>query len=689
MTKVYLDGYEVDVAKNEVRQSFQRNNLGDVRTRQLNLTNTFKAYYTSKNALFFGYLNDINSASDKPYRLMEGKIVVEGLEVSVGTARVKRSTPEYVEIFIYSGINGLYESINNKSIRDLDWTGINHTITEGVVTSSFDESGAYIYALSNQTNKTNQQHYLETWLPSVYEWWLFDKIITEAGFTYEGDLFSTATFKAPVINPVTFDENEGNLLVRDFSKFMPDILQTEFVRDILFRYGLMFEKERGKDNLIFKQIKDVFKDRDSSIDWSEKFAGEGNVDFELSSNYGIRNYFRYTDREGYSKNADSFFELDVETLEQQKTVATSVYTVNQAVNRFNNLVFPIFVYDDNDDITIEEVDPSISTIVKGITTSFLFNSDAGIGSSYNGDPPFLRFESLDMSSYIQDNYQELKKIANRAKVKGLRFLLDPIDIYNLDFFKLIYVRQLSSYFYINRISNYIAGRPTKCQMVRIPPNVFSDQQAVNTPPTVELFASEESINQNETVTFTHNVADLENNIEKWEMDFGNGTLKESGFGLPPAAITHKYASPGNFTATLTVTDFENAEGSDSVSIHVADTFVTSLDPATGIYTAPPGTTVTVTGRIESPGGGQVDGEFNVRSPQNAPTVLAGGAMNSAGNNQIQQVFIMPASGEVFLTMLLYTAQSSSGSTTFYLNVVFSNNGETQGASVSPPNLQYP
>lgn len=687
MTKVYLDGYEIDVAENEVRQSFQRNNLGDVRTRQLNLTNTFKAYHTAKNALFFGYLNDTNSASDKPYRLMEGKVVVEGLEASVGTARVKRSNSEYVEIFIYSGINGLYENINNKSIRDLDWTGINHTITEGVVTSSFDEIGPYIYALCNQTNKINQQGRLETWLPSVYEWWLFDKIITEAGFTYEGDLFSTSEFKGPVINPVTFDENQADLLVRDFSKFMPDILQTEFVRDILFRYGLMFDKERGADNLVFQQIKDVFKDREGSIDWSEKFAGEGNTEFELSSNYGIRNYFRYTDREGYSKNADSFFELDVETLAQQKTVATSQYTVNQQVNVFNNLTFPIFIYDDNDEITIEEVDPSISTIQKGISGGFQFSSDSGNGSAFIGDPPYLRFEDLDMSGYIQNNYSELKKIANRAKVKDLNFLLDPIDIYNLNFFKLIYVRQQSSYFYINRINNFIAGKETKCEMVRIPPNVFSDQQAVNTPPTVELFVNEDSINQNETVLFTHNVADLENNIEKWELDFGDNTAPLTGFGLPPASISHEYKTPGSYTAILTVTDFEDAVGFDSVNMEVADTFVVTFNTETGEYSAPAGSLVIVD--VQAGGSGDCSGIVSAGTTQ-------GG--NDLGSVQVnynqgdfisfkQFVFVMPQNGTAYFSAQWFAG--NSGPSPSYVSGLATNNGESIGFSASQNSPNFP
>lgn len=693
MTKLFLDGYEIEIGENQIRQTFQRNSLGDVRTRQLNFTNTFKAFHTIKNETFFGYLNEINSTSDKPYRFMESKIVVDGLEINTGTAIVRRSNSEYLEIYVYSGINGLYENINNKSIRDLDFLGINHTITEGIVTSTFDESQPYIYALSNQTNQINQQAYLETWLPSVYEWWLFEKIINEAGFTYEGDLFNTSEFKSPVINPVTYDENQSNLLVKDFSKFMPDILQTEFIRDILFRYGLMFDKERGTNNLVFKQIKDVFRDREGSIDWSEKYAGQGTTQFTLG-NYGIRNYFRYSDRDGYSKNADGFFELDVENLDQQKTIATSVYTVNQVINRFNNLVFPIFIYDDADEISIEEVDPSISTIEK-ITTGFTFNSDSGLGSSFNGEVPYLRFEGLNMSKYVLDNYSELRKIANRAKVIPIDLYLDPIDIYNLDFFKIYYIREFSSYFYINKVSNFLEGRATTCEMVRIPPNVFSDEETVNTPPTVELFVDKNLINQGEQVVFTHNVADLENNIEKWELLF-DGFLKDSGFGIPPSSITHIYQSPGTFNPELTVTDFEDAVGSGSVEVQVEDTFVVTFDSDTGEYNAPAGSTVVVS--LQIGGSGDAESLIAAGTDENATIGQSGHSdlgsrqlafnVPSSGNPQTAQfTFVMPSNGTAWFRGEQYVGPS--GPSQNFTSVSISNNGEDVGFSVTSNNPIFP
>ena len=44
-------------------------------------------------------------------------------------------------------------------------------------------------------------------------------------------------------------------------------------------------------------------------------------------------------------------------------------------------------------------------------------------------------------------------------------LITPIDIYNIDFFKLKYIEQLGQYFYLNKVVNFRDKKLTKCELI--------------------------------------------------------------------------------------------------------------------------------------------------------------------------------------------------------------------------------
>ena len=516
-------------------------------------------------------------------------------------------------------------------------------------------------------------------------------IFTQAGFTYEGEIFATDQFKAPVINPTTFPEDEVNFLNRDFSKFMPDIQQTEFLREILFRYGLMFDKVRNENKYVFKQIKTVLRDRTNADDWSSKFIENKSTTYSLGE-YGKQNFFRYKEKDGYSKNADGFFEIDAENIKEQVTVATSIYEVVQKIDPFSLLNFPIFQYDNENNISIETIEPSISTIVFQ-DTSIQLNSDIGAGTLFTGDVPFLRFNDLNWSKFVLENYYELQKVADRTKVIDAELYLDPIDIYFLDFTKLKFIKPLSSYFYLNRISNFESGKTCDAELVRIPANVFSLEEAVNTAPIVDIEINQ-TIDQGETAEFTISVIDAENNVESYLITWGNGT-SVSGFGLPPANIIKVYPNPGTYTVAVIVTDFEGLTGSDSVIVTVQDTFIVTFDPITGLYTAPAGSTVVVDVFAGGPG----DCEGLVR----AGTLNVGVGIlghNDLGSRQVahnivsslwpstaQFVFVMPANGMAWFKANHFVGPSGPASN--FVGFTIKNNGDTKSASVTNSNPQIP
>ena len=59
------------------------------------------------------------------------------------------------------------------------------------------------------------------------------------------------------------------------------------------------------------------------------------------------------------------------------------------------------------------------------------------------------------------------KILNNPVTEVMEIYLSPLDIEELDFFKLKYVSATGSYYYLNKVSNYREGYATKCELVKV------------------------------------------------------------------------------------------------------------------------------------------------------------------------------------------------------------------------------
>ena len=97
-------------------------------------------------------------------------------------------------------------------------------------------------------------------------------------------------------------------------------------------------------------------------------------------------------------------------------------------------------------------------------------SDAGIYSTsilVSGTVPHLNFEALNLNEIIDLFYSRLQDLLNRYTKFEANILLDPVDVYKLDFFKLKYFEQLGGYFYLNKVSNFKNGKVTKCELIKI------------------------------------------------------------------------------------------------------------------------------------------------------------------------------------------------------------------------------
>jgi hypothetical protein len=77
------------------------------------------------------------------------------------------------------------------------------------------------------------------------------------------------------------------------------------------------------------------------------------------------------------------------------------------------------------------------------------------------------YTGLTYRELILANYGEISRILDKAKMLEVPFYLTPKDVADFDFKSLIYIEQLSSYYMINKIINFVKNKATKCEIIEV------------------------------------------------------------------------------------------------------------------------------------------------------------------------------------------------------------------------------
>lgn len=108
-----------------------------------------------------------------------------------------------------------------------------------------------------------------------------------------------------------------------FQYLLPDVTQTEFVKDFMIDSGVIFSEVDGV--IYAKTLNEIILDRTNAKNWTQKRVRQlDEISFE--SSYGQRNYFAYSGSDIISNPnfGRGFFDLDNTTLETEKTVLNSL-----------------------------------------------------------------------------------------------------------------------------------------------------------------------------------------------------------------------------------------------------------------------------------------------------------------------------------------------------------------------------
>lgn len=296
-----------------------------------------------------------------------------------------------------------------------------------------------------------------------------DQVKAKVNAAFSG---SSIHYTITAILGVDFSEVEINNEI-DYSTVMPDVSQLDFLKEIMQRFGMIFRKVRNQDHFEFITIEDLLNDKTNAEDWSSKLVG-WSENYELS-NYAQKNKFAYGYDDGVKPFADGYVELDNETLADEKTVITSIFKATDVYRDIDSIKAYFFSLweeknEDGETVFNSRNDSFRIFEIERYSDEVQIKSDAGINAvliPISGTVPHLNFEALNFDEIISLYYSRLQDVLNRYVKVEANLLLDPVDIYQLDFFKLKYIEQLGGYFYLNKVSNFKNGKITKCELIRV------------------------------------------------------------------------------------------------------------------------------------------------------------------------------------------------------------------------------
>lgn len=118
--------------------------------------------------------------------------------------------------------------------------------------------------------------------------------------------------------------------------------------------------------------------------------------------------------------------------------------------------------------TVEEdaVKPSIMSLNRSFKNVNVKKFEDGVVSVYSGDFPELSLNNMSMQYFLNSNYPSFNLLINDFKKLVLLVNLSVVDIYNLDFFRLKYFKQLGRYCYLNSVKN-TTGKISEVEVVEI------------------------------------------------------------------------------------------------------------------------------------------------------------------------------------------------------------------------------
>lgn len=264
------------------------------------------------------------------------------------------------------------------------------------------------------------------------------------------------------------------------STMLPDVKQADFIKSYLKLFSGVITVDENTKVVKLNQFNDIRNNINNAVDWSGKvdFTDDYITDFELD--YAQNNFLKYKDDDSVIKPVGTDYNAVIqnENLTVNKDLISVDFSATENVSRFS-YTFPvnqIKIYENGDIAN----DVNMRILILELRNSPMFvrnSSDVLSGSSYQivSNVPFTRFIDTNYTNNIgfelnlfNNYYTYIISVIDKYKIIELNVRLNLSDVSNLDFLKPVYIRELDTYFYVNKIKfDYTSKNSSVVELIKL------------------------------------------------------------------------------------------------------------------------------------------------------------------------------------------------------------------------------
>jgi len=275
---------ELDTFGNEnIALTLQVDDVRDIESKNASYSKDFNLPATKRNNKFFEHYYDLDryTTNYNIYKNVKAYLYVDDVLVLEGFLRllnvVDKDTEITYNVVLFNDVANIIESLADATIRDLDFSDIEHTITETNVYNSWDNTGVTLDAggtstvpfyplvnngslLPNIDGEVNINPY-ESYILNIRLKYLIDKIFNYAGFNYDSNFLDSSLFNQiyfdTTVNTDIGDDNATDIITASGADNVAPQLAMGWNAAFDF-VTINYTNEDGDDNNYFNHDSSVF-----------------------------------------------------------------------------------------------------------------------------------------------------------------------------------------------------------------------------------------------------------------------------------------------------------------------------------------------------------------------------------------------------------------------------------------------